>query len=163
RSPSGGYKREGLAEYVRFWLTTDNDAQTRAPEFTKWFEGQFLAEHADIRAAFDTARELATRWRMQGASNRARASVYDAASRRERTRRAAGTLRGWLSIENQIESAMPLHALAKRAENKRGKRLTEDDNPYETLTALRLTHTARAAYMVEKAMIDLAGNPVGPS
>ena len=44
-----------------------------------------------------------------------------------------------------------------------GKPLPPDQDPWLMGQAWRMVHTRRVRYMVERAMIDLAGNPVGPS
>ena len=90
---------EGFAEYMRLWLTTDGDAQAAAPEFTKFFEGEFLAAMPKVRKAMDEARDAARRWRMQGAQERARASMIDTASPGRQMRRGLGKIRDLATME----------------------------------------------------------------
>lgn len=163
RTPAGGYKREGWAEYVRLWVTADGEAQRRAPAFTEWFEGQFSAEYPEVRKALDEARGLAQRWRMQGSRSRAVQSVVDPASLPARARRAVQSVRAFLTIEKHIEMAEPFRQLAVAAEKARGAALPIEADPYLTISALRTTHSARTRYMVERGMIDLAGNVIGAS
>lgn len=167
--PAGGYMREGWAEYVRIWITRTDlnsrpaDPARVAPELTQWFEESFSQQFPEVRRAFDSARTAARSWAEQGSLERARQSMVDTASPRERTRRAIETTRGVLTVAKWIEQAQPFKKLTQAAEQERGRPLAPEKDPYQLITALRTTHAARARYMVEHAVLDLAGNIVGPS
>lgn len=157
--PAGGYKREGFAEYLRLWITTDNDASTKAPAFTSWWL-DFLDGHPEIKKQVGAARELATQWRMQGSRVRAEESVIDTGSIEERAKKFGRAARSLFTLEKTVEAAQPLYELARAAEEKIGP-LKSTDDPFLITSALRSTHHARARVMVEDGMIDLAGNVVG--
>src|SRR5690606_10944319 len=78
QQPAGGYKREGWAEFVRLWLTTE-EAEQRAPNLHRWFEEDFAREFPEVRAALEQSRDLARRWRAQGSVERAKQGVIDPA------------------------------------------------------------------------------------
>ncbi len=161
--PAGGYKREGFAEFWRRWFENDPELVNDAPEFYRWFEDEFLGANDAMRKAAQEAREAMDRWQRQGSVNRVRESIVDTASPRERLRRTVQTTRRLISMDTLVEMAQPLYELAARAEKQLGHKLSAAENPFTILSALRQTHATRTRYMVERHMIDLAGNPVGPA
>jgi hypothetical protein len=161
--PAAGYKREGFAEFWRRWLEEDPTLQQVAPAFSAWFEGEFLAGHPKIRAAADAARERMGVWRQQGARERARMSIADPGAPTARLQRVGQAIRRGASMEQLIEMAQPLYEMAAEAELQLGRELKPSENPYTSVAALRTVHAARTKQMVERGMIDLAGNHVGPA
>jgi len=161
--PEGGYKREGWAEFVRLWLTEQATARQKVPELTRWFESTLLPQHADVASAISAAVAAVNQWQMQGPRARAEASVVDLAAPRERLRRMASEARRMFSKQAWIEMGEPLRQLTEEAEKREGRELKPSRDPYALYEALRLTHDARTERMVREAMIDLAGNRVGPS
>lgn len=161
--PAKFLRAEGFAEFARLYFTNDVEAKARAPKFHEWFEGTFLpSQPAEIQQSIAQAKQAATTWRMQGSKARASESVVDKGSARERAKKLAHTASRFLSMEQQIDALDPLAKLSKEAEEIGGP-LPIAKNPHKVADALRLTHDARTEQMVSKEMIDLAGNPVGPS
>lgn len=164
--PAAGYKREGWAEFVRTWVTESDlqgqpaEAATLAPRVHRWFEGTFATDHPKVWAQLEAAREATRTWRLQGSKARGLASVAPAQGRMAKTVEA---VRHFPWMERLVEQAEPLYDLARAAEAQLGRPLAPSEDPFLTLSALRTTHDARAAIMVEHAMIDLAGNRVGPA
>lgn len=163
RKPAGGYKREGWAEFVRLWLTTDGEAAKAAPTFADWFERDFLGKNPEIAAAVAEAKQAAERWRKQGSYARGQASVVDPGSLQNKARRALAGLREVFSARRWLERGLPLREASRRAEEQTGSALAIEDDPYRIFGALRKTHDARARYMVERGMINHAGNVKGPA
>jgi GGDEF domain-containing protein len=161
-TPVGGYKREGWAEFMRLYLTTDQ-AASKAPTLAKWFEDEFSSKHPDVKKAIIRARELAERWRMQGAQERAKQSIVDPGAPKERAKRAASRVAEHLTMEQLVEMAEPIARVKREAEARLGRELEPEKDPFLTISALRMTHSARARYMVENGMIDLNGNRIGPA
>ncbi len=161
--PAGGYKREGFAEFWRRWFENDATLKNDAPEFYVWFEDTFLAGNPELRDAAVRARDGMDRWQRQGSVERVRQSIVDVASPAERLARTRAKVRRIVSMESLVEMGQPLYEMAKRAEEILGRSLTPSENPYTVMSALRTTQAARARYMVERGMIDLAGNKVGPA
>jgi len=60
---------EGFAEFVRHWLTSGFN-ETKAPEFTKWFESDFFNRFPDIAKKLKNTKQQYQKWYMQGAENR---------------------------------------------------------------------------------------------
>lgn len=167
--PAAGYKREGWAEFIRMWVTQSTlqgnpvDVAVKAPIVHRWFETQFAKDFPDVRKKLELAREQARIWRFQGARARAEASIVDTGSLGNRAKAVGQTVKKVFSMEKLVEMAQPLYALARESELNLGRKLLPSEDPFFTLSALRTTHDARTRYMVENAMIDLAGNRVGPA
>jgi len=161
--PAGGYKREGFAEFWRFWLEDDPTLKKKAARFLEWFEGDFFKDYPKVAEAATKAREAVRTWTSQGSQQRARMSVVDPASPKERVKATAKSARRVLSMEKLIEMAQPLYEMAREAERQTGKPLRPSEDPFTTLSALRTTHAARTKFMVESGMINLAGEVVGPA
>lgn len=161
RTPAGGYKREGFAEFVKLWLTDREMAKKQAPTFYEYFDTQFLKDFPEGREELDRAQDMFRRWQLQGAQGRAKASVVDTGSIEQIAKRIKAGAKNYLSFEKHIDMLRPIHDITKQAEKKLGQRLSPGEDPWFIGSALRTTHDARTRYMVEEAMIDIAGNPVG--
>ena len=74
RRPKGGYRSEGVAEYIAYWFTTDRAAEI-APKFHKYFEEQVLAKDPALRKKLNRGRDLVRKWRQQGALERVYANI----------------------------------------------------------------------------------------
>lgn len=163
QKPAGGYKREGWAEFLRAYVTQEEKTLAMAPAFREWFEWTFLAEHPAIRDALLEAQTTSARYQAQGAYERVRQNMEDPAGFPARWKRTKRVLRRAFSFEKWIDMAQPLHRLSKEVQDRTRGRLRPKDDPYQLVTALRTTQSARVKRMVEDNMIDLAGNAVGPS
>lgn len=166
-TPAAGYKREGWAEFIRMWVTESSlqgqplNPAAKMPLTNQWFDDSFSKEFPEIRQKFDAARDAARRWRLQGSRARAEESIVDTGDVKHRVKRAGQAVKRALSKERFLEMAQPLLDLVREVEATTGQKLASSANPMRILEALRTVHDARTLYMVEKAMIDLAGNPVG--
>lgn len=163
KQPNGGYKREGFAEFTKLYLANRRQAKRQAPLFYKWFESEFLKDFPQAVTEIEKASDLFKRWQEQGAVARAKESFVDKGSVGEIVKRIKESTAQFLSFEQHVDMIRPLYKVAREAERKLGRKLSEQDDPYTVAAALRTTHDARVGYMVDDAMIDLAGNPVGPS
>lgn len=67
--------KEGFAEFVRLYMTQPEQALTKAPEFSKWFEG-FTNRH-EYGPAIKKAQADMTAWFGQDAVDRARSKIGD--------------------------------------------------------------------------------------
>ncbi len=158
--PNGGYLREGFAEYVAYYILSD-EAGNKAPTFHKWFEGTFLKDYPEVNEALQDAKKLAKQFSEQGSVKRAKAGVVQS-SVFDRAKQAIRSARSRF-VRAHVESADPLGKIVESAEKLSGRRLPIERNPFLSLQALRLTHTARTRYMADNGMIDIAGNVVGGS
>ncbi len=161
RRPAGGYKREGWAEFMRLYLTTDI-ASKEYPELTKWFEGAFLPKYPKIRAAMREARGATDRWRGQGSRARASAQMVDTASFTARMRKtfASPAAKARAGYRHMFEALKPINRMFNAA-RERGAEIDIGDDGYMVATMLRGTSSGRVKEMVESGMVDIAGNKVG--
>lgn len=166
QSPKGGYKREGWAEFITYYLLTD-EAETRAPQLHAWFTEEFLPSHPAVAEALETARDKARQWYDQGAIKRARSSVQKKRSFWQNLKESVMTPEGRRRLQTQasrltLTEFSPFLRLVEEAEARLGESLPVDENPFLTAEALAKTHTARTRMFVEQGTFDFAGNPTGP-
>lgn len=168
KKPSGGYRREGFAEYVSYYLITDL-AKTKAPEFTKYFESEVLDKNPKVKAAIVDAKESIEKWKSQGAISRAMSGVVrgdfrdyvrDPAMLAKRAKQATNTVK---IKKHWVDAGAPLEHIVDQAQEALGRELKIEEDPYKILSALRLAHGGRVRYMIEKGMIDIAGNKTSGS
>jgi len=158
--PEGGYPREGFAEFIRLELSTDIEAAQRAPYTHKWFVQEFLKDNPKVEEAFNAAKSAVTKWRLQGSVVRGQAMK---AAITPSIRQRIFSILDLFSYKKWVEAGSAFEQITNIAIQLKGQGLKIEENPELTFHALRHTHTARAAYMVEDAMINIAGVPVGPS
>jgi SAM-dependent methyltransferase len=169
RKPNWGYKSEGFAEFIRLYMLERESARTGSPATFAWFTGEFLEGRDNMTAALDVVAEAHGRFEAQGPVQRGKQMIVETTSVARRLGRLWGAIRRFVSINAQFEALQPLADLAKYAEARIRERqpnfagLAPELNPYITGAALRKTHLGRLRHMVEREMIDLAGNPVGIS
>ncbi len=156
RKPPGGYKSEGVAEYMRIWLT-GNDAENRAPFFTKWFE-KYLKDNPDVAKRLNRTRKLIEKWKSQGAVARIESQIVTGPIRGT----VAEQIRG--GLEKLETLTLDKFAPLKRLRDEVGAhqfRPTED--PFVVATANAAKSGAKAAFFALEGTTDLAGNITGPS
>lgn len=156
--PNGGYKREGFAEFLRGWMFGKPDVGAHAPDVLAWWEGTFLKANPRVAKRLAAAKELAQQYVAQGRENAYAASIVRSPDRTGRWKRMLRLVK-----TRMVEAGDALADMATFAEARTGKPLQPSDDPFAVLTGLRLTHSARARYMVENGMIDVAGNARGGS
>ena len=161
-SKPGKIADEGFAEYVRHYLTRD-DAKEVAPEFTRFFEGTFLAKNPELKEAIAEARRQTDVWRGQGSVARVAGQIADRGGAKNRVKRLIAEGKHHLGVDKWIEAGVALQRAVAEAETIRGKPFREAENPWTLYRAWRMKHTARVDYMVRKGMINIAGEKVGPA
>ena len=159
RKPIAGYSGEGFAEFIRYYLTTDSAAKV-APNTFKFFEEGVLVDHPEVATQLRAARTLIDIYRNQGAVERAnRQIVRDPGW----TRRTLGALREFFTLQKQVESGVPLLELSREAHRRSGRALSPSEDPYKLFKMKRGSSGAIMERMVQNNMVDLWGNPTGPS
>ncbi len=159
--PNGGYVREGFADFVRFYLTDPVAAKAKAPKTLRVFEQEFLAGRLLARKMLIRARESAQRFAEQGSISRALQSVVDPLSARQRLKRIAESTKRATSFQTHVDALDPIFVFTKEAESMLGRKLEPSESPAFAASALRQTEAARLEQMIERGMIDFAGNPTG--
>lgn len=159
RKPTAGYTGEGFAEFMRYWLSTE-DAAKVAPKTTAFFESQVLPKYPDVASALLDARGLMDIWRHQGSVERAQRQLVREPGAFSRIAKA---LHGLVTYQGQFESGAPLEALSKAAERKLGRPLAPSQDPFKLFSMKRGSAGATVERMAMNNMLDIWGNPVGPS
>lgn len=159
RKPAAGYTGEGFAEFARYWLTTE-DAPKVAPQMTAFFEKSFLPAHPEVAQALHQARALVDIWRRQGSVERAQRQLVREPGA---ARRLFEALAKFVSYQAQFESGAPLEAVSRAAALKRGRPLRPSEDPYALFSWKRGSAGATVERMATAHMLDVWGNPVGPS
>jgi len=157
RRPNAGYDREGWAEFMRLYLTGDM-AEERAPRTYRWFTETFLTENPDIQESLNKAKELTTKYRLQGTKMRLRGGIKWG---QDKSNRFLNMMKE-MSYKTWVEMLSPLEHMSAVAERLLGEPLKEHEDPYLTARSRRLTAGGKVNTMVHRSMIDIAGNKVGP-
>ncbi|MEO5713591.1 MAG: LPD38 domain-containing protein [Luteolibacter sp.] len=159
--PHGGYVSEGFAEWFSVMVYGgDSHAAAAAPLFHQFYKVGIEAKNPDLSKAVKAAQLASETWRNQGDQERARQSVYKRpgviSESVDKAKEAASNFE-----TNWIDSATPIARFVAEATEKGGKPIPMKEDPFATLTALRMAHNARAEYMVDQNMINFAGEKVG--
>jgi len=156
RQPKGGYASEGFAEFFAQYISGGSGPSV-SPVFNKRFTA-FLEANQDFAARLNAARDAALKYGDQGALKRVSSHIEfgRANNKFKQIVKQVFSKKAWL------DEFDPLYNIQKAAETKKGVRLKPSEAPFTTASALKYTHEARVRYMAEEAMIDLAGNPIGP-
>lgn len=159
RKPPGGYASEGVAEFVRRYMTNDPAAEKDAPNFHKWFTTQYLKDNPRIAKLVAMAQDMYRVYTEQGAEARIAGS------------RLKGDIKtSWLTSVRKFllgadtdwrDEFAPLRVGLEKAGLK-GK-LQPVDDPAFLAAVFADKASAKAQYWALEGMTDYAGNVVGPS
>ena len=72
--PNRGQTREGFAEFLRVYLTTDQ-AEQIAPNFYDFFENDWLPNHPEWKKPVATVKRMIDQWRVQGSLSRGKSQI----------------------------------------------------------------------------------------
>ncbi|MCG7853809.1 MAG: hypothetical protein MIO92_14915, partial [Methanosarcinaceae archaeon] len=156
-NPPGGYKSEGFAEFIREYLTGD-EASTKAPAVSKWFKEEYLPGHKDIDKKLNTAKDMITEWRQQGAEARIESQI---SKKKIKGSIAERLERGMLWAETMFRDEL---APIRRAMSKAGIKESElrpDENPYQIAIGRADKAGAIARHFVLEYTTDTSGNRTG--
>lgn len=155
KKPVGGYASEGVAEFVRGYLTGNRDLAKEAPKFYKWFNKTYLPKNPDIAEALNSSRELITQFREAGAVGRMRAQINRKDIRRpfKEWIRDMG-LWGQTAFANEFT---PLRTAIEQT----GLELDPVEHPFTLATYFTQKAGARTRSMVLDKTVDLWGNVTG--
>lgn len=152
KQPTGGYKSEGWAEFMRMYLTGE-DTQEAAPHLHDWFTGEYLPQHPDIAKNIARAKQMITNWRLQGADS----MVDGFMSGKVKT--TIGDMLERLSFSFHKNWRDKFHVL-KKLRDKAGQ-LRPSEDPFELATAFSQKAPAKARQFVLEKTTDMAGNVTG--
>jgi hypothetical protein len=154
--PPGGYKSEGWAEFLRYYLTGDQ-ANTQAPATFKWFQ-KYLKDNPETAKHLRNIKDMVEVWRKQGAEARIESQI-SRKKRRGSIMDIAERSVLWVNIAFRDE-LVAIKTAMKRAGIKEGD-LAPGENPYQVAVARADKAGAVARRFVLNNTTDLAGNPTG--
>lgn len=154
---------EGLAEYMRYYLTT-NEAPNVAPMFHREFTENILSNRPELAGKFNELKRMMDVWQKQGAQNRILEQVD---FKKEHTspkgiRAKADRLRNWFNVEWRDEFH-PVKRLVEEVEKKSGTKLAPTKSPAEMATYYAKKAGAVAHSFVMDKAVNEYGDIVGKS
>lgn len=160
RKPAGGYEAEGFAEFFRLYVADPAKAEKKAPRFFDTWENTVLPANPELQKAVKAAQHAAVTFYGQGAVERARQGIVEQPGKLEQAlkftrEQLTAARRKW------IDAAAPIADFVEAANERRSSELPTAEDPFQTLTARRMTADSVAGYMATHGMLDFAGNKVG--
>lgn len=156
RKPSGGYKSEGWAEFMREYITGE-DAQTKAPALFDFFEKDYLPGNPDVAEKIGAVKQMVADFRFQGAEARIESQINRADIKGSLGEQAMAALQ-WTNTAFRTELA-PLQRVVSAVR----RELKPSEDPYQLAVAFTSKAPAKAREFVLTGTTDMAGNRVGPS
>jgi|CXWL01.1.fsa_nt_gi DNA polymerase III sliding clamp (beta) subunit (PCNA family) len=154
-------RHEGLAEFMRHWITT-GDAQKEAPAFFKAFS-DFLDKNEPLKKDLTELRDLYNTWREMGAEGRMVAQVdFSGELSKTSLREKAGTAFEWF-YDNFIDSGDALKRMEDSIAIATGKTLRPSQSPHARFTYFAQKARGVAYEMVMKGAVNWKGEVIGPS
>jgi predicted RNA methylase len=159
--PAGGYSAEGFAEFMRYYLTTE-EAPTRAPKMVQFFETQVLPKDTKLAKALPKVRQKIDEYRFQGEHQRSRAQMESKEKTiAQRVQDVVASLKQGRT--DWIDELQPLMDWSRTFEEITGRKLDTAEDPFKIADFYRGAGNHVLRYMLEKQMVDGALNPVGKS
>ena len=156
KKPSGGYKSEGWAEFLRMYLTGE-DIVAAAPALTQWFTQEYLAKEPSTAKSLATIKGMIEQWRSQGAEQRIESQISRQPIRGTVLERLERMVL-WADT-NWRDQLAPLRWAMKKAGL---EGLSPSEDPYQLSIAFADKAPAKAREFVLHGTSDLAGNRNGP-
>lgn len=160
-NPAGGYTAEGFAEFMRYYLTTE-EAPARAPNMLDYLENTILKDNPALAQALPKVRKKIDEYRFQGALNRDQAQTES--GRRDLRKRAQTVLKEMKDAATDwVDELTPLLRSMNEVESLTGKKFAGASNFYKLADAWRGMSNGALRYMLEDGMIDGNWRKTGPS
>lgn len=154
RKPTGGYAREGVAEYL-VWRLSGDRAPQEMPNFHAEFE-RATANDPHLRAVLDWLGANTRRWIAQGAEARFEAKIIT----KKPLRLSPSDI--WTRLRSHLEDPGYILKRIRRVKGLEGK-LRPSKDPYELQQFGMMTAASKALKMAIDGPFDLSGNLLGPS
>lgn len=141
-------RKEGVAEFIRLYLTDKAAAQAAGPNFLRHFE-QAIDQQPKVGAAVREIGDMMHRWYDQAPEARARSgvSIGNETPKPSILERAKD---GWYEgYEKIVDDKVGLARSVKEAEAELGTKLVAEKNPHVLARAAQTGATARANLLVE--------------
>jgi len=145
-------RREGIAEWMRLYLTNVDEAARTAPGFTAQFE-QVLNQMPELKSALSQAKEMITSYRMLPAKERVLARIST-----EGTKPKARVFEE--AYKGFVDELRPLQRAVQDITG--GAELSISQDPYRVAWLSR-GWTGKARQAIERSVMNAEGKVIGPS
>lgn len=158
RAPSGGYAREGFAEFIAR-VAWGEDAAKLAPHTAAWFNG-LLDRTPSLRKDLDALRSMLDRWQRSGALGRATGSMATSRHPFKRTDQPLGAWAAengghlWKSLYANMIDRFNDFKKVDQLRVEQGKIDEEGDRVYDVVTAILSAGPTMAQHAILDGVVD---------
>jgi hypothetical protein len=156
KKPKGGYRSEGFAEFIRYYLASNPDIETKAPNLYNWFTTQYLVENPkEAERIHDLGLLITQRIAQTGEEN---IEAFMAKNKQDWSPQRIAAVMASLEAQH-IDKILPIFRVMQKAGV---EGLDPDENPFMMGTAYARSGGGRAADSALENVINLDGDIVGP-
>lgn len=157
RRPEGGYRAEGFAEYIRYYMAGNPEIALKAPKLHEWFTTEYLVSNKKEAAKIKQLADLVSQRIAQTSEENVEAFIEENKKDWSPQRITASLA----ALERlHIDMLIPIHRAMQEAGLDISK-IDPDKNPYMAAIAYARTAGGRAAFSALENTIDLNGNITG--
>ena len=172
-APTGGYKAEGFAEFTRILLQGgDAAARAQAPSFFDFFHTGILSRDRALANAIKNSQLKHRRFAEQGALKRVRSGLIMGTLEERMNDLRDLTLQDIKDLARKakrdamaqlVDSGAPIQRFMDEVKRISGKKYKASEDPFQVMSARRLTADSTVQYMVENRMVDFNHRRTGKS
>jgi hypothetical protein len=140
-------RAEGIAEFMKDYLTNENKAKAEMPAYYSQFKAA-LEKNPDIKGRVNEIKSMVDTWQRQSPEARGRAAVSYADEMKPTIKERVQ--RGKLKfVEDWVDDKIGLKRVTESYERATGERLATKDDPYKMARLAQNSSVARAQMLVE--------------
>lgn len=140
-------RAEGIAEFMKDYLTNENKAKTEMPEYYSQFKAA-LEKNPDIKGRVNEVKSMVETWQKQSPEARGRGAVSYADEMKPTVKERAKQAK-LKFVEDWVDDKVGLKRVTESYERATGERLTTKDDPYKMARLAQNSSVARAQMLVE--------------
>lgn len=154
-------RAEGIAEFMKDYLTNENNAKAEMPAYYSQFKAA-LEKNPDIKGRVNEIKSMVKTWQRQSPEARGRAAVSYADEMKPNLKERAKQAK-LKFVEDWVDDKVGLKRVSESYERATGERLATKDDPYKMARLAQNSSVARAQMLVEgdkPALVKAALNKV---
>ena len=140
-------RAEGIAEFMKDYLTNENKAKTEMPEYYSQFKAA-LEKNPDIKGRVNEVKSMVETWQKQSPEARGRGAVSYADEMKPTVKERAKKAK-LKFVEDWVDDKVGLKRVTESYERATGERLATKDDPYKMARLAQNSSVARAQMLVE--------------
>jgi len=160
RKPPGGYKSEGMAEFIAAWIAEESDLKERAPNLYAYFVNEYLPAHPKTAEGLNKLQGLLKDWIAMGDIAQVKAFITP-------YRKAWSTndilSRAWEWVDEKLIDINSAVVRAMEAGGVDRSMLKAKDDPFMLLTKCSMAAGGKLLHAATSATTDLADQVTGES